>query len=243
MRPSAPAPASFHNPQPYQLSLPAATAWQERFVKNLRTAILGSPGAQGPQPHQQHDLNAGTNTSSNTITTATRTSTQVPTRARRRPRPKHRRQHYFQRKHNGDQNLTGVRRSLDYEVAHTESTETEVIGGFQTKKMPPGMTGVPPGITGVPAVVIPGITRSFFGQKSQKHLVFGGIVGVVLPVITWFIPGRVGVVRAKEFEKTFLFIPTVSVDLLFARFGYPSASTSSKLHGAYRWRPQSTRDT
>ena len=34
MRPSASAPASFHNPQPYQLSLPAATAWQERFVKN-----------------------------------------------------------------------------------------------------------------------------------------------------------------------------------------------------------------
>ena len=30
----------FHNPQPYQLSLPAATAWQERFVKNLRPAIL-----------------------------------------------------------------------------------------------------------------------------------------------------------------------------------------------------------
>ena len=35
----------FHNPQPYQLSLPAATAWQERFAKDLRTAILGSPGA------------------------------------------------------------------------------------------------------------------------------------------------------------------------------------------------------
>ena len=32
----------FHNPQPDQLSLPAATAWQERFVKNLRTAILRS---------------------------------------------------------------------------------------------------------------------------------------------------------------------------------------------------------
>ena len=25
----------FHKPQPYQLSLPAATAWQERFAKNL----------------------------------------------------------------------------------------------------------------------------------------------------------------------------------------------------------------
>ena len=32
----------FHNPHPYQLSLPAATAWQERFLKNLRTAILRS---------------------------------------------------------------------------------------------------------------------------------------------------------------------------------------------------------
>ena len=29
-----------HNPQPYQLSLPAATAWQEKFVKNLRTETL-----------------------------------------------------------------------------------------------------------------------------------------------------------------------------------------------------------
>ena len=41
----------FHNPQPYQLSLPAATAWQERFVKNVVTAILGSP--EGPQPQQK----------------------------------------------------------------------------------------------------------------------------------------------------------------------------------------------
>ena len=29
-----PAPGVFQNPQPNQLSLPAATAWQERFVKN-----------------------------------------------------------------------------------------------------------------------------------------------------------------------------------------------------------------
>ena len=44
MRPSASAPASFHNPQPYQLSLPAATAWQERFVKNRPIANHGRIG-------------------------------------------------------------------------------------------------------------------------------------------------------------------------------------------------------
>ena len=40
MRLRASAHASFHNPQPYQLSLPAATAWQERFVKNPMHQIL-----------------------------------------------------------------------------------------------------------------------------------------------------------------------------------------------------------
>ena len=32
----------FHKPQPYQLSLPAATAWQERFAKNRRWQISNS---------------------------------------------------------------------------------------------------------------------------------------------------------------------------------------------------------
>ena len=39
----------FHNPQPYQLSPPAASAWQERIGKNLGATILGSPGT-APAP-------------------------------------------------------------------------------------------------------------------------------------------------------------------------------------------------
>ena len=87
-------------------------------ISNIRSILahkISTSGASQPRlicflghrPHGLHvdDLNTGTNTSSNTITTGTRTSTQVPARARWRPRPKHRRQHYFQRKRNGDQNL------------------------------------------------------------------------------------------------------------------------------------------
>ena len=39
----------FHNPQPYQLSLPAATAWQERFAKMLDAFKLKQAWSAGRQ--------------------------------------------------------------------------------------------------------------------------------------------------------------------------------------------------
>ena len=53
----------FHNPQPYQLSLPAATAWQERFAKKSSNRNLGIPwgalGAPAPTKKTSNKTNNG----------------------------------------------------------------------------------------------------------------------------------------------------------------------------------------